>query len=225
MANVGEIRTDELIQKIPESGKVKAAWLRANLKLGSGNLTTWKSRGLKPDENKLWDLRGVCQFIIKGGKGQDREDRKAAAVEIMKHLNGGAKESTPKVLYFENMEEGLEGALSRVRQLEKHMSIQAQDFSNDPILLANHLKALKDVQDLLRKHEAESLTILERQKSLIPKEEVHNFFNSKITPTVANLRAIPDQVIDHIMEQDDRTLVLEKLEKAIDKALEGIAGK
>ena len=87
------------------------------------------------------------------------------------------------------------------------------------------MKAWKEIQDLLRKHEAESLAVLERQEHLIPKEAVHEFFNKKVTPTVSKLRSVPEQVIDEVMEQDDRTQVLEILEKAIDKALEEVSKK
>jgi hypothetical protein len=37
--------------------------------------------------------------------------------------------------------------------------------------------------------------------------------------------SVPDQVIDELMEQDDRSAVLEILEKALHKALEEVARK
>lgn len=204
---------------------VKPLWLRKHLKLSSNNLTTYKSRGLVPDKDGLWNLREICQFLVNGTKGKQREDRQAAAVGILKFLKGNDDPEEPASMVFENMSEGLEGSLARIRQMEKHVSMQAQSLASDPILLANHLKTWKDVQVLLRNHESESLAILERQEHLIPKEEVHEFFNKKVTPTVSKLRSIPEQIIDDIMEQDDRTVVMEIMEKAIDRALEEVARK
>jgi hypothetical protein len=213
MAYKEAIDTDEILDQIPENGLVKPKWLRANLKLTSHNLTTYKSRGLKPDEKGFWNLREVCQFIAEGGKGQNRPDRKAAAVEILRRMKRNAAEDNPDVaLVFDNLNEGLEGSLSRIRQMEKHFSLQVQEMAGDPICLANALKAWKEIQDLLRKHESESLAILERQRILIPEAEVHDF-------------SVPDQVIDELMEQDDRSAVLEILEKALHKALEEVARK
>ncbi len=225
MAYKEDITSDTVLPAVPEDGLVKPKWLRLHLKLTSNNLATYKSRGLKPDENGFWNVREICQFLVTNPKGQCREDRRIVATEILKKIKGVSTENTGLTLVFENMEEGLEGSLCRARQMERHVSMQAQEIADDPILLAAHLKTWKDVQDLLRKHESESLAILERQEHLIPKEEVHEFFNKKVTPTVTKLRSVPEQVIEDIMEQDDRTVVIELLEKAIDKALEEISRK
>lgn len=225
MAYSEEISTKDALDAVPEDGMVKIKWLKVYLRLTSNNLSTYKTRGIKPDEKGWWNLREVCQFILQGGKGQTRQDRKAAASEILKKLKGISTDMVGTSLVFENMDEGLEGSLSRARQMEKHVSMQAQEIADDPILLANHLKTWKDVQDLLRKHEAESLSILEKQQYLVPKDYIHEFFNTKITPTVSKLIAVPEQIIEDILEQDDRTVILEIMEKAIHKALEEVSQK
>lgn len=223
MAYKEEITTEEVLDAVPESGLVKPKWMRQYLKLTSNNIATYKTRGLKPDSKGFWNLREVCQFIVSGSKGQTRPDRKAAAAEILKMLKGESTKSVGTSLVFENMNEGLEGSLSRARQMEKHVSMQAQELADDPILLANHLKTWKDVQDLLRKHESESLAILERQDELVPRDYVHSFFNKRVTPAISKLRSVPEQIIDDILEQDDRSVILEIMEKAIDKALEDVS--
>ncbi len=225
MAYKEDITSDSVLPQVPEDGLVKPKWLRQHLKLTSNNLSTYKSRGIMTDQDGFWNLREICQFLVTNPKGQCREDRRIVATEILKKIKGVSTEHAGLSLVFENMDEGLEGSLCRARQMEKHVSMQAQEIADDPILLASHLKTWKDVQDLLRKHESESLAILEKQKHMIPKEEVYEFFNTKVTPTVTKLRSVPEQIIEDILEQDDRTVVLEIMEKAIDKALEEVSKK
>lgn len=207
----------------------------------------------KKSDNGDFCLKEVCQFILGNSRGQSREDRRVLAVKILQHLSGEVihtPKATPlrksistkravrpvedeeefeheapptPVLRFKNSDEGLEASLSRTRQMEQHVSMQAQEIAGDPTILAIHLKTWRDIQDLLRKHESECLIILEKQKHLIPKEEVYEYFNKKINPTVAKLRALPVKIIDKLMDQDDRTKAVGILEKEIDKALEEIS--
>lgn len=215
----------QIIEDLPEDRRARPKWFLTNLGITNNNIHTMKTRGLDQGRDGMYDVRDMCEYILSHNTGRMCKERVAACTSLLKHFKGGDVSAPESTLVFENTGEGIESSLARLRQLEKYQAMEVQDNASEPSLFANAVKNWNLSLELLRKCEADCLKIMEQQKFLVPQDEVSDFFSKKITPTVNKLRSIPDQIIDDVMEQDDKSVVMDIMEKAIDKCLEEIAGK
>lgn len=117
---------------------------------------------------------------------------------------------------------GIEEALNRARMVEQYMSFKVQDNIHDPEMYAISLKQWQEALELLRKLEGDALKVMEQQGTLVRLDEAIRIYNKGISSAQSKLRLMINNLAQDLIGLD---LVQSKLvlEKAIDRALDGIA--
>lgn len=117
---------------------------------------------------------------------------------------------------------GIEAAVTRLRNMESSLGrkIEEKIDANDTDIAAD-IKSWQSILDLLRKAEADLLSILERQKVLVPYDCVKQIISTMCLPVRSRLFKIVTQVSPELEGQDLEEIQL-ILDKEIRKALAGL---
>ena len=220
---------------LPENPILSNKEVTILLGLTSASLSNWKNRkskdgyALKSLPNGKYNLVDVANFITRRTtKGKHDPTLRPKAQEIIDFY--GQKDpppTKPTVLDEKPTEEpkgdlGIEHALQRVQKTEVILAQKVEEAYNDPGNLVVAISNWNKILEILRKTETDCLKVMEEKGVLVRIDDVVELYNKGVLPVKTRLQQIPSSIAVDLVDQD-RATIEEILEKAIDRALEGIA--
>jgi hypothetical protein len=209
---------------------------------------SWPSAGYAFTARPKHDLEELCRFLAKGfvtGTQQDAcRARKQRARDLLRSLEQGANSSghlysardelaqssgeLPELADHDEeilgtSEEGLTGAVQRLRTLEKTLARDIHLGIGDLDLVAQKYKLWTSTIELLRKAESDAIDIQKKSGQVVDLADMVRMYSATISPAVTIIKSIPRNWAETLSGMTNKFEIEELLEREIDKALSEVS--